>query len=408
MQMHHRFCGVSLARRRPTAKRLLADIEVMAPQIAARAGEIEAGRRMPPGLVETLRSIGVFRIVAPESHDGLELNLPEAIAIIEALGRIDGSVGWTVMVASVADLFMPMLPRQTYDRIYRNGPDTILAGSTQPAGTAERTADGWRVNGRWPFASGCPHADWLVGLCVITEEGKPIPAPTGDGPVIRAVALPAHAWQIEDTWRAAGLRGTGSHHIVLKDATAPEANGFDIAGSPCLPGPLYQSPRQIIPIFHAATAAGIARGALDELISVANAGRQQFRAPVPLRHSEIFQYELGRASADLRAARAFLQAQAAELWRHALAGTLNDEAVFLQATEAAAWIATTCVRIADVCFALGGSSAVYDTSPLQRRLRDLHAVAQHAIVQQRHYASVGKLILERSASSPGAGPGGRT
>jgi alkylation response protein AidB-like acyl-CoA dehydrogenase len=72
----------------------------------------------------------------------------------------------------------------------------------------------------------------------------------------------------------------------------------------------------------------------------------------------------------------------------------------MQGTQAAIWLATTCVRVADRCFALGGGSALYETSPLQRRLRDLHVAAQHAAVQQRHYVNAGKLVLD--CSSPGS------
>jgi alkylation response protein AidB-like acyl-CoA dehydrogenase len=115
-----------------------------------------------------------------------------------------------------------------------------------------------------------------------------------------------------------------------------------------------------------------------------------------MRDSETFQGELGRVAAEIRAARALLQAQAASHWRHALAGTLKDEALLVQGTQTAIWLATTCVRAADACFALGGSSALYETSPLQRRLRDLHAAAQHAVAQQRHYVSAGKLLLSSS------------
>src|SRR5690348_845470 len=136
-------------------KRLLADICELGPVIAARAAEIEAGRRVPLDLVDRLRSIGVFRMFVPQSHGGLELDLPTALEIIEALAKIDGSVGWTAMIGCGGSLFAPSLPPETYERIYRNGPDVILAGSAQPAGTAEAIAEGWRVNGRWPFASGC-------------------------------------------------------------------------------------------------------------------------------------------------------------------------------------------------------------------------------------------------------------
>jgi alkylation response protein AidB-like acyl-CoA dehydrogenase len=138
---------------------------------------------------------------------------------------------------------------------------------------------------------------------------------------------------------------------------------------------------------------------LDELVELANMGRKQLRAAVPMRESETFQYELGRVEAELRAARGFLQVQAASHWRHALAGTLKDEALLAQGTQAAIWITTTCVRVADACFTLGGGSALYETSPLQRRLRDLHVAAQHAAAQQRHYVTAGKLLLDCSAAN---------
>jgi alkylation response protein AidB-like acyl-CoA dehydrogenase len=376
-----------------TAAQLLADIRQSAPEITGRAMEIETARRIPPDLVKTLRSIGVFRMFAPQSHGGLELDLPSGLEVITALGRIDGSVGWAAMIGSAGGVFAPSLPRETYEGVYRNGPDVIFAGSIQPAGRADATHAGWRVSGRWPFASGCQHADWIAGFCVMTEGGKPLTG--GDGqPVIRGVFLPASEWQIEDTWSATGLKGTGSHHIALKDIVVPESYFFDFEnGRRCLPGPLYQAVPPLLPLFHGAICVGMAEGALDDLLALAEAGRQQFRAAVPLRESEIFQFELGRVAADLRAARASLEVQAASHWRHALAGTLKDDTLSAQGTQTGIWIATTCVRVADACFSLAGGSAVYESSPLQRRLRDLHTAAQHATVQQRHYVAAGKAVL---------------
>jgi alkylation response protein AidB-like acyl-CoA dehydrogenase len=88
-------------------------------------------------------------------------------------------------------------------------------------------ADGYRVKGRWPFASGCTHADWIGGFCIVTENGKPVPGPQGK-PLLRVVVLPARDWEIEDTWHAAGLKGTGSHHVTLRETLVPEANFFDL------------------------------------------------------------------------------------------------------------------------------------------------------------------------------------
>src|SRR5262249_13315368 len=119
------------------SERIRADIAELAPTIAAHAAEIEAERRIPSHLIAALRSIGVFRMFAPRSHGGLELDLPGGLAVITALAKIEGSVGWTPMIGSVGALFPPLLPRETYDRIYRSGPDVIVAGSIQPIRTAE-------------------------------------------------------------------------------------------------------------------------------------------------------------------------------------------------------------------------------------------------------------------------------
>jgi alkylation response protein AidB-like acyl-CoA dehydrogenase len=382
--------------------RLLSDIRALAPEIAARAAEIEAARRMPLDLVEKLRSIGIFRMLVPRSHGGLEIDLPAAIAILEASSQIDGSFGWITMIAMGAGVFAPVAPRELYERIYAEGPDVSFAGNPEPGGTAEAVDGGWRVSGRWAFASGCQHADWMVGLCVMSKGGKPLPGPSCDGgpPMVRCFVLPAKEWQIEDTWYVAGLKGTGSHHISLKDKVIPTANFFDLASATSsVPGPLYQTMQHFIPLLHCAVATGIAQGALDELVQLANTGRQQQRTTVPMRDLETFQYELGRIEADLRAARALTRAQVESHWRHAVAGTLKDDTLLAQGAQTAAWVTAACVGIADDCFRLGGGSALYDTSPLQRRMRDLHAAAQHAAVHQRHYGNAGKLLLGRSSGS---------
>src|SRR5258708_7713506 len=127
------------------AERLLADIQEMAPGITARAAEIEAARRIPLDLVEALRSIGVFRMFVPRSHGGLEFDLPTGLGVIARLARIDGSVGWCAMIANGGSTFVPSLPRETFERIYLNGPDAIVAGAIAPVGTAEATAGGFRV-----------------------------------------------------------------------------------------------------------------------------------------------------------------------------------------------------------------------------------------------------------------------
>lgn len=399
MQLHENTKKRSVPLRDPH-KDMLLGIQELAPEITARAAEMEAARRVPPDLVERLRSIGLFRMFVPRSHGGLELDLPAGLEVIKALTRLDGSIGWISIVGGVGSLFAAAARPELYQQIYQDGPDVAICGSSQPGGTAERVGDGYRVKGRWPFASSCTHAEWMGGFCIVTDNGRPIPGPHGK-PLVRIVVMPARDWDIEDTWHAAGLKGTGSHHIALRERLVPETHVFDLEAPPRMSGPLYEALRQWLPLLHGTFSVGMAEGTVDDLLALAHTGRQQLYAATPMRESEIFQFEVGRISANLAAAQAFQEAQVASHWRHALAGTLRDEDLMIEGARSAVWLATTCVGIADACFALAGSSAVYDSSPLQRRLRDLHVGAQHAHAQQRQYVDVGKLALRRSTEHAG-------
>jgi alkylation response protein AidB-like acyl-CoA dehydrogenase len=373
---------------------LLADIQELAPCIQSRSGEMEASGRIPIDLIESLRTIRVFRMFVPRSHDGLELDFIDGIEIIQALARIDGSVGWIATISAGVSMVTTLLPPEIYDRIYKDGPDVIFAGSLKPGGKAEAMGNSWRLNGRFGFASGCQHADWMYCAFVVSKDGVPLVQPNGQT-LVRGCFVPARDWQIKDTWHVAGLKATGSHDVVIADVAVPEEDFFDPFDPQFhKPGPLYQEPFPLLLLMIPATFVGIATGAVDEIVRVANTGRQQFRAATPMRDSELFQAELGRIEADLNAARAYLQVQAASHWSHALNGTLKREPFLTQTAQTAAWLGASCVRVANDAFALGGSNAVYETSALQHRLRDLLVASQHLIAEKRQYVTSGKLLLD--------------
>jgi alkylation response protein AidB-like acyl-CoA dehydrogenase len=309
------------------------------------------------------------------------------------------------MIGAGAAVTAPLLPRPTLDDIYRV-PDVIMGGSTQPTTKAERAPRGWRVGGRWPFASGCRHADWIAGFCLMEENGKPLrdPHSTDWRPMIMGFALPASAWEIEDTWHAAGLEGTGSHHIVLKERVVSAANFFDMMhGSPCEEGPLYSAPWHMMVLMVPMVAIGIAEGALDALVRLARTGRRQMRAATAMQDSEVFRAGLGRAAAEIRAARLALEAQVKLHWEHAQAGTLRSEARLIEGHQVGIVAAEACRRAMEACYHLCGASGVYLDSPLQRRMRDMMVLAQHGVVQERHYAGVGAfLLVEGEVKAPQA------
>jgi alkylation response protein AidB-like acyl-CoA dehydrogenase len=370
------------------AARLLTAVRNLAPELAARAEEIEAARRVPGDIIDTLRRIGIYRMLVPQSHRGLELSVPDVVPVLEALAAAESSVGWVAMIGVTSQIMGTRAPRATYDRVYADGPDAVVVGVGTPAGRAEQIEGGYRITGRWPFASGCQNAQWIVGHFMVTKNGEPVMS--GGLPLSRFVMLPAERWRIDETWRASGLTGSGSHHVILKDVEVTEASTFDpLHGASCIPGPFESVVTPFISIFHAAVAVGIASGAVADLVAMAGAGRRQLFAAADLRDSPVFQHRFGQIGAELRAARALLEVQAANHWRRAVEGTLDGKADFAESLQSSAWIHATCTEIVGGCYTLGGSSAVLNESPLQRRLRDVHATRQHVFAQERFYASAG-------------------
>jgi indole-3-acetate monooxygenase len=163
------------------------------------------------------------------------------------------------MIGTVAQLFCTRLPGATFDRIFRAKADSLVVGVGAPAGRAEGIDGGYRVSGRWPFASGCLNAQWIGGHFVIHKDDAPI---ISDGrPLTRFVMLPAEQWRIEETWQASGLTGSGSHHVVLDNVTVPEAETFDLFQGPsCVPGPFAGTIMPFVGSLHAAVARALRPG----------------------------------------------------------------------------------------------------------------------------------------------------
>jgi alkylation response protein AidB-like acyl-CoA dehydrogenase len=155
------------------AKTLLDSIRDLAPSISERSAEIDADRRLPLDLLAQLTSAGCFRMFVPKSHGGLDLDFPASMEIIETLAAANGSIGWVVMIGCETPMLLALLSRKRFDQLYAGGPDVIIAGGFAPRGQAEVIDQGYRVSGRWGFASGCQHSQWLFGNCVVMENGNP-------------------------------------------------------------------------------------------------------------------------------------------------------------------------------------------------------------------------------------------
>jgi len=373
----------------------LTTVRSLGPAIAARSPEIERARRLPADLLAQLVDAGCFGMLLPTSHGGGGATLPEAMRIIEALSGADASVGWTVLIGAGSWCDLVGLPRETFDALYGGG-RAITAGAFAPSGTATPVEDGYRVNGRWAFVSGCEHAT-AVFLNAIEQPGPsgPFgPDGTGEGPPrMRIAVLSPDQIEIEDTWDVSGLRGTGSHHVRVEDVIVPSTRTLaTMEAQPCIDEPLTRIP---VPTLYAppmaVVALGIARGAVDDILALA-AGKVPLLDHEPLAASVPFQVELALADTRLRAASALVYDVAEELWAHGAEAQPISPQQRARTRAAAVWATTQAVEVVTAAYRAGGGSSLYADSPLQRRLRDVNALAQHFLVKPATLATAGAVL----------------
>jgi indole-3-acetate monooxygenase len=371
-----------------SGERILDAVNGLAPVIAARAAEIEDARRLPADLLAELTAAGCFGMLRPPSHGGAGVDLATSMRVYEELSRADASVGWTVGIGAGNWLDLAGLPRSTFDALFANDPDVKIGGAISPTGVAVPAEGGYRVTGRWGFVSGCQHCDWIYGNCI--EEGA---AGDGDMPPLRMAVFRIGEVEIEDTWSVSGLCGTGSHDIVVDDVFVPVERTFAVlSAEPCLDEPLVRIPLPSLYALQVASASlGVAQGALDDILALATDKLPLFSG-TSLAANPLFQNQLAEADARLRAARALLYADAATAWATALAGDVFTPEHRARIRASAVWATDATVAVVDTAYRAGGGSSLYRSSPLQRRLRDVHALTQHFLVKLDSLTTAGAVL----------------
>jgi alkylation response protein AidB-like acyl-CoA dehydrogenase len=363
---------IDLPRGTTDADDILEAVRDLVAMVVTRGDEIEQARRLPPDLVDRLRQAGCFRSLVPRRLGGAGAELSTHLRMLKELARADGSVGWTVMIGSLAPVILGMASADTFDELYGDGPDLIGAGAFNPTGVATPVDGGYRVSGRWAFASGCQHADWFIGHCVVDD---------GRMPPLRMMLVPAANVRIIDTWTTVGLCGTGSHDFVLDGVFVPDHHTFSVFEGGGMEGPCGRIPElQLSSLAIASVATGIAGGALTEVTTLAT-GKVPMFTGATLAANPLFRFRLGEADAHLRAAQALLDAEVDSVWATAVAGHEPAPGERARARGAATWITMACADVVDIAYSLGGGSSVYSSSPLQRRLRDVKALTQHFAVK---------------------------
>ena len=357
-----------------------------APLIDEHLEAIERERLLPKTLARTLIDAGAFRMLVPRSLGGDELDPMTVCEVVEELSMRDGAVGWCAMIGSCNGLFGGLLPRAGAEEIYADR-DVVLAGQFRPSGTAVQVDGGYRVTGRWPFASGIMHSQWLMGGCQIVEPSGAVTGAT------KLMFMPRADATVVDTWHVGGLRGTGSHDFEAKDVFVPARRTVSFADPPVEPGPLFHLPSvAMFATMIASVPLGIARHAIEAFKQLGAVKKPTFSQGL-LRDGALAQSNLGEAEAFLRAGRAFLFESLRSAWQRAQRGeslTWHDRGLlWLSATQAT----TQALHAVDLVYRAGGAASVYTSTQLERCLRDIRTASQHMTVMTTNYEVAGQLFF---------------
>jgi alkylation response protein AidB-like acyl-CoA dehydrogenase len=357
-------------------------VRLAAKVIAPLAARIEADRRLPAEAVGALVDAGVFKLLVPHEYGGAEASSTLFLDAIETIARVDGSAGWCAMIGASSGIMSGFLAADVAREVY--GPaDAISCGAFAPTGRAVPVEGGWRVSGRWAFASGCEHSEWRMGGVLVE----------GSAPEVRSALFRADETYVLDTWDTSGLRGSGSHDFEVNDVFVPAARQIALFGRPTHAAPLYATPFfGLLAAGVASVAVGIARGALDGFVEVAKA-----KVPLGARRSianrELVQLAVARAEGNVLAARAALRIAFQQLDADVAAGGVSPLETRARVRIAAAHAATAAAAAVDLVYEAAGAGAVYSKSPLQRHFRDVHVATQHAMVSSTSEILAGRVLL---------------
>src|SRR5581483_11337786 len=224
---------------------MVARAKSLIPQLRDRAARTEELRRLPPETERDLHEAGLFRIVQPTRVGGSELDYVALVDCAEQLGKGDASVAWNFANLASHHWMLAMFDKQAQDLVWDQDPNALIASSfIFPAGRAKKVEGGYRLHGSWPFSSGVASCDWNMLASVVASEDE------AEGIEYRIFLLPATDYKIMDTWNVAGLRGTGSSDVEVRDAFVPDdmtvavgdLAGGAAPGSKVNPNPLYALP----------------------------------------------------------------------------------------------------------------------------------------------------------------------
>ncbi len=370
----------------------------LAPLIASEADEIERTRRLTPPVVSALIENGLYKVLLPQSAGGAEAPLEVFMQMLEEVAKADASTAWCLGQCSVCAMTAAYLDLETAREIFAP-PDGILAWGAI-AGEVQVVSGGYRAHGRWDFASGSRQAKWLGAHVQVVEADGSRRRKSDGAPEIRTILFPITSATMYDVWDVIGLKGTGTDSYSVEDLFIPErfAALRDEPSAVREKGPLYQLTTNIVfAMGFASVSLGVARATLDAAIELSRKKTPQ--GIKAMRENNAVQGLIGRTEGNLRAARAYLFATAAQVWNDLVrTGTYTEEhRVMLRL--ASTWTIHQSAAVVDAAYHMAGATAVFRANKFERRFRDMHAIAQQIQARDTHYEDVGRALL---ATDPNA------
>jgi indole-3-acetate monooxygenase len=359
--------------------------------VRAQRAQFSRDQQISAEVVELIRDAGFYRAMVARRFGGEQVSPTTFLNMVERLSEVDGSAGWVASFGFSA-VYLSALPIATLEQIYADGPDVIFAGGIYPPQKALPVDGGLEVSGRWSWGSGSTGAD-IIGVGIKVEGGE------SNGLPLIAV-MPAAKAKIDRNWDVIGLKGTGSHDIVVDRVVVPPEWTFIRGGRSSLDDPLYQYPTMALAAqVLAVVALGTARGALDILIDLAG-GRSSITGAANLADRPYFQTDIAKAEALLRSARAFFYDITEESYATLLTGgelSVEQRALLRLASTNAARAGAD---VAQAVYRLSGTTGIASDHMLARHMQDAMVVPQHAFLSDGTWQNAGRVLLHLD-SPPG-------
>ena len=371
-----------------TAATMIEKFEQIRPLLAEQCGRFDTDRRLSDGVFAALSQAGFFRLLLPVQLGGCGLSPLDFMTVVEHVAAFEGTIGWLVGNGGGMSRAGGYLPLDAARKVFGKS-SAFVATSTGALGKAVPDKFGYRITGRWPFASGAPHATTIAALCEVNE---------GSRRIVLAF-MPREAVNLIDNWHVSGMRGTGSWDFEADNALLPAEFVCDFQPNPTHAGVVYRLPGISAFVWTVSTVPlGIAKGAIDALISLSSSHRRHGIA-VPLAERELVHAEVGRCLAKCRAAGAYMRSAMS-----ALCAAVESEGPDLVAARIDYRLA--CSHAAEVAVGvvlrvndLIGARALAESQPFERRERDVRAAAKHIAMSAEQFVIGGRYALGGDISS---------